>query len=128
MQQQTNGSASCALGSPAFPSSASNVQVCPRVFFRKTMQKFGGNDGPAITPPDIGHICKIALQCVGIGIIERHSPAKVHGFIARFEEFLSQLVFGCKHAASNGSQGNDTSACQRRDVNHSVRFETLGIG
>jgi hypothetical protein len=49
------------------------------------MQKFGGNDGTAITPTDIGHICKIALQCVGIFLIEWHSPAKIHGFVTRLK-------------------------------------------
>ena len=102
--------------------------MCPPVFFCKTVQKFGGNDGATITPTDIGHICKIALQCVGIAFIQWHSPAKIHGVIARFEELFSQLVFGGKHAASDSSQCNDACACERRNVNDRLRFKTLGIG
>ena len=128
LQQQPHRAPRGALGRTALPGRACDIQVRPREVAHKFLQELGCSDGATSPPSHVAHVGKIALESLGVFIVEGHAPARVERRFTGLVQRMRQLITVGIQAAAHPAQGNHAGASQRRNVHDRCRLEARRIG
>ena len=99
----------------------------PWICLRKARQEARSDYRAGTRRSYVGHVRKIGFELLLIVLIERHTPCRIAGLVARLEQLIGQLIVVREQARIDAAERDDAGAGEGRDINHRRRFEPLAV-
>ena len=104
------------------------MSKCAQLYFlAKRERKQAAVMVPAGCPTQIAHVREIALELILVLVEQRQTPGAIARHCSAREQLVREIVVVGKQTARDIAERNDTGACQRRDVDHALWIEALGV-